>query len=179
MPASFTGHFCQIVNIAKSKVNPVYIFRGLSHRRRVLNVNTLVYDMAVSYTSAQCSALTGSASDAMGFWAFPQLLLRALARSFLHCPVLSNIYCISSLPHRVLPAIHSAAQPCTFRHLQCSPAAPSSNLHQAVPPSTVQPNRPSSNLHPAVPPFTVHTSHTLHLLYPPDFPAFPVPILCC
>ena len=117
MPASFTGHFCQIVNIAKSKVNPVYIFRGLSPRRRVLNVNTLVYDMAVSYTSAQCSALTGSASDAMVFWAFPQLRLRSLARSFLHCPVLSNIYCISSLPHRVLPAIYSAAQP--PRHLIC------------------------------------------------------------
>ena len=117
MPASFTGHFCQIVNIAKSKVNPVYIFRDLSHRRRVLNVNTLLYDMAVSYTSAQCSALTGSASDAMGFWAFPQLRLRALARSFLHCPVLSNIYCISSLPHRVLSAIHSVAQP--PRHLIC------------------------------------------------------------
>ena len=122
MPASFTGHFCQIVNIAKSKVNPVYIFRGLSHRRRVLNVNTLVYDMAVSYTSAQCSALTGSASDAMGFWAFPQLRLRALARSFLHCPVLSNIYCISSLPHRVLTAINSAAQPPVLKSASSSPA---------------------------------------------------------
>ena len=165
MPASFTGHFCQIVNIAKSKVNPVYIFRDLSHRRRLLNVNTLLYDMAVSYTSAQCSALTGSASDAMGFWAFPQLRLRALARSFLHCPVLSNIYCISSLPHRVLPAIHSAAQPPVLKSASSSPT-----IHSAAQPPVLKSASSSPAIHSAAQPPVLKSASSSPAIYCPSEP---------